>query len=79
MYILFGSIQVGIFPLYSIVFGNDIIIKSFLSHDFQICKCCRTLDGLSAIPAGCFWQVLKTNLKKHNDDVIMTSFYVVGI
>ena len=26
-----------------------------------------------------FWQVLQTDSEKHDDDVIMTSFYVVGI
>ena len=36
-----------------------------------------SLQGFNA--AGCLWQVLQTNYEKHNDDVIMTSFHVVGI
>ena len=31
IYVLFGSTEVRIFPLSSIVFGNDIIVTSFLA------------------------------------------------
>ena len=83
MYILFDSADVGIFPLFSIVFGNGIVMKSFLSHGFQICIFCGILNCLSAckvpmlqVVFGKFYRQIK---KKHNYDVIMTSFSVVGI
>ena len=80
MYILFGSAEVHIFPLFSIVFVNDIIMASF--HDFQICIFCRTLDELSACKVSMLQIVFGRfidKLRKHNSDVIMTSFHVLGI
>ena len=79
IYILFGSAKVCIFPLFSIVFGNDIIsghmVFNFayfveLRIDYQPAKfqCCR-LSLARFID----------RLRKNNDDVIMTSFDVVGI
>ena len=78
IYNLFGFAEVH----FSIVLGNDVIMMSFLSHGskfayfvelrrsyqltkFQFCR----LSLASFID----------KFRKHNDDVIMTSFYVVGI
>ena len=58
IYIMFGSAEVGNFLLFSIVYDNDIIMTSFLSHGFQICIFCGTLNRLSACNVSMLYVVL---------------------
>ena len=68
-------------PHFPNVFGNDIIITSLLSHGFQICKFCVIWDRLSACKVSMLnvvWVKLYKGTEKHNDEVIMTYFHIVG-
>ena len=80
---LFGFAEFRISPIFSIVFGNDFIMTSFLVTWFTNLHSLRNIEWTINMPSfnsvGCLWQVLQTDSEKHNDDVIMTSFHVVGI
>ena len=71
MYILFGSAEVLIFQLFSIVFGNDIIMMSFLvtricrlSLASFICKLRKTQWWCHHYIISCCWNLKISNFAK---------------
>ena len=77
IYILFRSEAVRIFPLF---FGNDIIMM--LLHGFLILVFLELWIDYQPAKFQCGRLSLASSmerLRKHDDDVIMTSFRVVGI
>ena len=73
IYNLFGFAEVHISPLFSIVFGNDVIMTSFLVIWFSNLHILRNLEKnislLSFNSVGCLWQVLQTD----SENTVMTS------
>ena len=55
IYNLFGFAEVPIFPLFWVMMS---LWCHFLSHGFQICIFCGTVNELSFNSVGCLWQVL---------------------
>ena len=73
IHILFGSTEVCIFSLFSNVFGDDIIMMSFLVIWFSICIFCRTLDGLAACKVSMLQVVFGKFYRQIKKNTIMTS------
>ena len=70
-------------PHFSIVFGNDIIMTSFLVTWFSnlhiLWNLSRAINLQSFNAVGWLDQVLQRDYIKHNEDFIMTSFHNFGI
>ena len=77
VYNLTGFLDVRIFPLFLVMTS---LKRHFLSHGFQICIFCGGYQSAKNFNAvDCLGQVLQRITKKHNNDVIMTSFNTFGI